>query len=105
MKIIFLTIVLCALAFTSASAETKYLTDYGYYGCVLVSDYEKINKYLKVKDEKAAKILIDSDRCIFLKSAVDVQIMQYGPSRRTVQIRMIGTEATVWTSKDALISY
>ncbi len=105
MRVLFFLLSIFIFSSLWSYAQTKYMTGFGYYGCTLISDYEKITKYLEVKDEKAANILIDSNRCIFLKSAVDVQIMRYGPQRRTVQIRMIGTEATVWTSKDALIQY
>ena len=103
MKALFLSILFVLLSSSLGLAETKYMTKYGYYACTRISDYHNIHRYAQVKDDKAIKILIDNERCVILESVVEVQIMRYGSPRNIVNIRVIGTETTVWTTKEALI--
>lgn len=94
--------VICFLLTTSLSlAQTRYLTVENRLACLTKSDYDKINSYLAADDRDAANLLVKSGRCLVMKGGVEVQLMDagiLGPS----QIRVIGTETTVWTASSSI---
>jgi len=84
----------------TGTAQTRYITQDGFFACEKKSDFETITSYAVAEDIEAVKKIVASLKCIVLQGGVEVQIMD--TAWGLAKIRPIGHEVTVWTNSEAV---